>query len=67
MICCVVGCKKIIKYNCNTTNLLFHLQHMHPITYDKVTQDQQQYAPPNTTPRQLSIRQAFEKDTPVIG
>ena len=38
---------------------------MHPIAYDKVMQDQKQYAPPNTTPRKLSIRQAFEKDTPL--
>ena len=36
---------------------------MHPIAYDKVMQDQKQYAPSNTTPRKLLIRQAFEKDT----
>ena len=65
VICRVVGCKKIIKYSGNTTNLLFHLQNMHPIAYDKVMQDQKQYAPPKTAPRQLSIRQAFEKGTPL--
>ena len=65
MICCVVGCKKIIKYSGNTTNLLFQLQHMHSIAYDKVMQDQKQYAPSKIMPRQLSLTQAFEKGTPL--
>ena len=35
VMCRIVGCKKIAKYSGNTTNLLFHLQHMHPIAHDK--------------------------------
>ena len=64
VLCRIVGCKKIVKYSGNTTNLLFHLQHMHPIAYDKVIKDQKQHAPPKM-PRQLSITQAFEKGTPL--
>ena len=62
--CHIVGCKKIVKYSGNTTNLLFHLQHMHPIAHDKVIKNQKQHAPPKT-PRQLSITQAFENGMPL--
>ena len=62
--CPIVGCKKIVKYSGNTTNLLFHLQCMDPIAYDEVIKDQKQHAPPKT-PRPLSITQTFEKGTPL--
>ena len=60
MICRIV---EVMKYSGNTTNLLFHLLHMHPIAHDKVIEDQKQHAPKTT--RQLSITQAFEKSTPL--
>ena len=57
------GCKKVVKYSGNTTNLLFHLLHMHPIAHETVMKDQKQHAPKTT--RELSITQAFEKSTPL--
>ena len=51
-------------YSGSIINLLFNLQHMHPIAYNEVIKDQQIQHIPRKMSKQLSITQVFVKGTP---